>query len=106
GGWVSGRARASPGLSAIVSWVGGAVKAGPLGPPGGEALTAPGFQLSPATIGSGPLRRSLVAVLWLDTADLHHCAHAELGDRDARRPAISSRWFAWCVPATARRAHS
>jgi hypothetical protein len=50
--------------------------------------------------------RSLVAVLWLDTADLHHCAHAELGDRYARRPAISSRWFAWCVPATARRAHS
>ena len=28
------------------------------------------------------------------------------GDRDARRPAIPSRWFAWCVPATARRAHS
>jgi hypothetical protein len=30
--------------------VGGAVKAGPLGPPGGGALRAPGFQLSPATM--------------------------------------------------------
>ena len=50
--------------------------------------------------------RSLSATVAEDTADLHHCAHTELGDRDARRPAISSRWFAWCVPATARRAHS
>jgi hypothetical protein len=32
--------------------VGGAVKAGPSGPPGGGALRAPGVQLSPATLGS------------------------------------------------------
>jgi hypothetical protein len=37
-GWNTGR------------WEGGAVKAGPSGPPGGEALRAPVVQLAPATI--------------------------------------------------------
>ena len=53
--------------------VGGAVKAGPLGPPGGEALRAPGVGLSPATLVL-VRRQAVLAAGWLDTADLHHCS--------------------------------
>ena len=35
----------------------------------------------------------------------HHCARLSWAT-EARRPAIPSRWCAWCVAATARRAHS
>ena len=71
--------------------VGGAVKAGPLGPPGGGALGAPGVQLSPATLGLDRPWAVLVAPWWLDTADLTIAQRLERGDRDARRPAIPSR---------------
>ena len=43
-----------PRLLSDVSVVGGAVKAGLLGPPVGGALRAPVVQFSPATMGSGP----------------------------------------------------
>jgi hypothetical protein len=70
--------------------VGGAVKAGPSGPPGGGALRAPRFQLSPATLGPDrPLGGRGCG--WLDTADLTIAQRLERGDRDARRPAIPSR---------------
>ena len=86
---------------------GRAVKVGPSGPPGGGALTAPWFQLSPATIGSGPpAGRSWLLWWWLDTADLTIAQHLGRGDRDARRPAIPSRWFAWRVRPQSERAHS
>jgi hypothetical protein len=70
--------------------VGGAVNAGPLGPPVGGALTAPVVQLSPATMGSDR-RLAVVVAWWLDTADLTSAQRLERGDREARRPAIPSR---------------
>lgn len=60
----------APPLAGQPGALGGAVKAGPSGPPVGEALRAPVVQLSPATMGlepgqGVPGRRGLV-----DTADL------------------------------------
>src|SRR6516162_7063657 len=73
--------------------VGGAVKAGPLGPPGGGALGAPGVQLSPAILGLDlPLGGGPGCPGWLDTADLTIAQLFQRGDRVARRPAIPSRW--------------
>ena len=84
--------------------MGGAVKAGPLGPPGGGApLTAPGVQLSPATLGSdrpsgGP---GCSGGGWAQrTSPLLNIlsgATEMLGDRPFLRDV-----FAWCVPATVR----
>ena len=50
--------------------MGGAVKAGPLGPPVGGALRAPGVQLSPAIVGIGPPLGGPARRVWLGTADL------------------------------------
>lgn len=93
-------ARFAPGLG----YVGGAVKAGPLGPPAGGALTAPGWVVASHHGAQTALWAVLVALV-LGTADL------TMASFEAGRPKLGCRpflrvWFAWCVPATARRAHS
>jgi hypothetical protein len=88
--------------------VGGAVKAGPSGLPGGEALTAPGAGCRQPQWGMEPGQGFLVASLWVDTA-----VTSPLAPRAGRgRPWGSAAGHsfvptvrgAWCVLATARRA--
>jgi hypothetical protein len=67
-------------------WTGGAVKAGPLGPPAGAALTAPMVKFCASHNGVlGPPQRSLVAH-GVGHSGPHHCARLSwatevLGDR-------------------------
>ena len=90
-GRVCGRAECTGADFRGAGGVGGAVKAGPLGPPVGEALRAPGVQLSPATIGSdrplgGPGRLGVAG----HSGPHHCCSGTDQGHRGSAAPAIPS----------------
>src|SRR5215207_3351407 len=98
----------TPQPEGTAGWGQGAVKAGRLGPPAGEALTAPVAGCRQPRWWDGPPRGFLVASLWMDTA-----VTSPLAPRAGRgRPWGSAAGHsfvptvrgAWCVPATARRA--
>jgi hypothetical protein len=85
-------------------WVGGAVKAVPLGPPEGGALRAPGLGCRQPILGIRPPGRAVLdarGVGWAQrTSPLLNIlsgATEMLGDRPFLRDV-----FAWCVPATVR----